>query len=435
MKTSIYTLLSIILFTLGLRAEGSEGIKFFKGSWAEAQALAEREGKLLFVDFYAVWCGPCKKMEKQVFTKPEVGAYFAKHFVAMQIDAERPENLELAKRYKVEAFPTLAFIRPSGEAVSIATGYLEVAELLKEARTATGEVLSFDKLYEQYKKDKDNLALQQELLQQAPSFLSAQEGLEAEKWAVRLRKLYQGYVRAKMGPELINKADYIIISTLGEDGDELSEEILDFMNKNLSTWLIQVGEPVAYYIVEKNDAKMEALAKEGKAKYLEYLERIKTEYQKAYAVLPLKQLSPYQKAEIYYKALLQIYKHKDVKLYLELMNEYFARLGEDAKATDYGKAAQDLYYAAASRLDAPAHKQAIVWLEKGLTAQLDVMDRLNLLTMIGDSYRELKEYDEAQKRYNQAYVESAQLEGMEMAQQMVQFKIKQKIAELELLRK
>ncbi len=431
----ILLFLSLMLCFVGLKAQDGKGIKFFKGTFAEAQALAAKENKLLFVDFYAVWCGPCKKMEKYVFTDEKVGTYFAKHFVSLKIDAEKPEHVELAKKYKVESFPTLGFIRPDGQAVAITTGYLDVEELIKEARTATGDIMSFDKLYEVYKKDKNNLSLQQELLQQAPSFLSAQDGINAEKWAVRLRKLYQGYIKAKMGPDLINKTDYLIISSLGEDGDELSEQILDFMNKNLSTWIDAVGQPAAYYIIEKNDAKMEALAKEGKTRYLEYLEKVKGEYKDAYAVLPLKKVSPYDKAEKYYNALLQVYKNKDVALYLRLMNEYFSMLGEDASATDYGKAAQDLYYAAGSHLDADAHKQAIKWLEIGLNAQMDIMERLNFITMMGDSHKALKQYDLAQQKYNQAYAESLQLENMEMAQQMVQYKLKQKLTELELLRK
>lgn len=52
------------------------GIQFFEGSYAVALAKAKAENKLLFVDIYASWCGPCKRLKATTFRDPEVGAYF-----------------------------------------------------------------------------------------------------------------------------------------------------------------------------------------------------------------------------------------------------------------------------------------------------------------------------------------------------------------------
>ena len=54
----------------------AQGIQFDKGDWQEILAKAKEEDKLIFVDAYAAWCGPCKKMARDVFTKPEVGEFF-----------------------------------------------------------------------------------------------------------------------------------------------------------------------------------------------------------------------------------------------------------------------------------------------------------------------------------------------------------------------
>ncbi|WP_455261180.1 thioredoxin family protein, partial [Prevotella jejuni] len=92
----ILLLVSLLMMAVQLRAqqgtEAANGIKFFKGTFNEALVKAKQENKILFVDFYAVWCVPCKKMAKTVFTQEEVGKYFNEHFISLQLDAEKGEN-------------------------------------------------------------------------------------------------------------------------------------------------------------------------------------------------------------------------------------------------------------------------------------------------------------------------------------------------------
>ena len=113
------TSLVVALLAFSFVSAQEAGIRFFKGTFAEALAEAQRQNKPLFVDFYATWCVPCKKMEKTIFTQPEVGKFFNEKFVNLQMDAEAPENVEIAKKYKVEAFPTLGIIAPDGKAIQI----------------------------------------------------------------------------------------------------------------------------------------------------------------------------------------------------------------------------------------------------------------------------------------------------------------------------
>ena len=98
MKRYFCMLLVLISLTAGAQtqkateADNTKGIVFFNGNFNEALAQAKKENKVLFVDFYAVWCVPCKRMAKTVFTLDEVGRYFNQHFISIQIDAEKPEN-------------------------------------------------------------------------------------------------------------------------------------------------------------------------------------------------------------------------------------------------------------------------------------------------------------------------------------------------------
>ena len=62
--------------------------------------------------------------------------------------------------------------------------------------------------------------------------------------------------------------------------------------------------------------------------------------------------------------------------------------------------------AAGKSLKAKDHEVAIKWAEKALSQEDAVMDRVNYMVMIGDSYRELKNYTKAREYYNQAFAET-----------------------------
>ena len=429
----LFALICTVLALPAMAQEG-KGIQFFKGTFAQALAKAKSEGKPLFVDFYAVWCGPCKKMEKQIFTQPEVGEYFNKHFVAVQLDAEKPENVDVAKTYKVEAFPTLGIFDGEGKALSINVGYMNAQELMAMAKTAVGEVKGFEQLYKEYRQNPNDLTIQQDLLTLAPQFLTTQDGMDAEKWVVRVRKIYQTYIEKKMSDNsLINRKDYIIIGYLGGDDEETTYRLVDYISKNMDAWMAAVGEPAAYYVVEKNDERMLKLVKKGDESYKTYLEKIRTDYKKAYDVIKFTSATPYDKSRDYYNALFAIYKNKDVAQYLKLMRQYLATLGADANAADYAMAAQSLYYAAGNKLSAADHEQAIEWLKVAIPSEKVLMNKINYLVMVGDSYRELKKYNEAEQYYKQAYGESLQMGELEQAQQMIQASVLHKLSTLELL--
>ena len=70
----------------------AQGIDFFHGSYEEALKKARSENKGIFVDVYTSWCGPCKKMAREVFTQAGVGDYFNTHFVCLKLDAEKDKE-------------------------------------------------------------------------------------------------------------------------------------------------------------------------------------------------------------------------------------------------------------------------------------------------------------------------------------------------------
>ncbi len=112
MKNIFTALLILVLGAVQLQAEG---IEFFEGSWKEALEKAEKEDKLIFVDAYTTWCGPCKRMAKDIFPLKEVGEFYNANFINMKMDMEKGEGRTIRSKYGVNAFPTFLFVNGSGE--------------------------------------------------------------------------------------------------------------------------------------------------------------------------------------------------------------------------------------------------------------------------------------------------------------------------------
>ena len=102
-------LVVFVLQTPVIQAQNKKGIHFFEGTWAEAVAEAKKQNKNIFLDGYTTWCGPCKKMTKEIFTTDKVGNYYNEHFICVKKDMEKGEGIDLAKKYSINKFPTFVF--------------------------------------------------------------------------------------------------------------------------------------------------------------------------------------------------------------------------------------------------------------------------------------------------------------------------------------
>lgn len=125
----LFLLISTMLFS-------QDGIKFGKQSFAQTLQQAKKENKLIFLDAFASWCGPCKLLDKNVFPKKEVGDYFNANFLNLHIDMEKGEGIEIAKKYSIYSYPTLLFIDGDGKVVYKAAGYMSPQELISIAKEA-----------------------------------------------------------------------------------------------------------------------------------------------------------------------------------------------------------------------------------------------------------------------------------------------------------
>lgn len=121
-------------------------------SWAEAREKAQKEHKLIFIDCYTSWCGPCKWMEKNVFIQPAVYNYYNANFINLKVDMEKGEGIEMKKKYNVLSYPTYLFVNDKGEIIHRTASRMSMEEFLAEAKTAGDPKKNSAALKEKYEK-------------------------------------------------------------------------------------------------------------------------------------------------------------------------------------------------------------------------------------------------------------------------------------------
>jgi len=119
--------LALVAFTFAFnsskKSSSEEGIQFNVKTLKEAMAESKKTGKLIFVDCYTNWCGPCKRMAATSFVDPAVGKVFNKQFINLKMEMEKDaEGPEMARMYRVQAYPTLLVLDKDGKVVKQLVG-------------------------------------------------------------------------------------------------------------------------------------------------------------------------------------------------------------------------------------------------------------------------------------------------------------------------
>lgn len=118
-------------------------------SFAEAQKAAQQEKKLIFVDFYTSWCGPCKNMANNVFPQKKVGDFMNEKFVCVKYDAEK-EELDLVSKSKITAYPTFVIFNADGTEVNRKVGGASVEGFLADMDRLSNADLTPEKIRARY---------------------------------------------------------------------------------------------------------------------------------------------------------------------------------------------------------------------------------------------------------------------------------------------
>jgi len=115
MRASLYLPVAVLVSLTIVSSVFAQSRIRWTNNLHEAQQIAQRDGRLILIHFYTNWCGPCRKLEHDVFPRTDVAAAMMKNYVPVMIDAE--QFRDIAAHYRVDRFPMDVITDASGQVV------------------------------------------------------------------------------------------------------------------------------------------------------------------------------------------------------------------------------------------------------------------------------------------------------------------------------
>lgn len=412
---SLLRILLVLLF-LGGRYAAAQEILFVEGSIDEVLEEAGKEGKPVFVDFFATWCGPCKAMESEVFSCPEVASYYNERFVCYQVDVDKERKL--MQKYNVTSMPTSIFLNSEGKELRRIVGVVPADRLLHVGQEVTGERKPYPELYKEYQGNKSDLDLARELLLEAPSHVR-EAGKAAALWQKRAFELFGEYLTARGLADMVTAEDFRVL-VLYQQELERGDSVLNFVNAHVKEYERVVENPqmVWEYIISRQNSLVNALAIAGDTAYRQEIERVEGDMAYVYSQIKSPNLTVREALQLQADGNYALYAEKDEAKYLDMQDAYFERLGDRVSFADYQNAITVLVKARNGRLKDSSCERCIDWLVKAAQINLQPREQLDRLCLLGSCYHDLEELENAKGCFNQAFVLAMQLNDQQAQMQI-----------------
>ncbi|WP_144995422.1 thioredoxin family protein [Polystyrenella longa] len=126
-KTTLFLMALVLVFVLSaglLRGQSNSGKHgIWHSDFRKAYDEAKRTNRPLLIHFYADWCMPCQKMEKEVLSSRELSQLVNNDFVAVKINADHHQDV--VEHFSVKSLPSDVIIDPAGKVLLRNKGYLK----------------------------------------------------------------------------------------------------------------------------------------------------------------------------------------------------------------------------------------------------------------------------------------------------------------------
>lgn len=125
------------------------GVEFFSGSYDNLIREAKKQKKTIILDFWAAWCSPCQKLDKETFSDKDLGNYVNENFLVYKVDIDTFDGMEIVDRFAIDVFPTLIVFDSKLGQIGKFKGFYPPGYLHKELE----KIQSKHNLYPVIKKD------------------------------------------------------------------------------------------------------------------------------------------------------------------------------------------------------------------------------------------------------------------------------------------
>lgn len=231
--------IAFTLFIATVAIAQDKGIRFDHSSFAELKEKALSANKLIFIDAYTTWCGPCKFMAAKIFTDKAVADFYNANFINAKIDMEKGEGIKLAEQYEVLCYPNLLFIDGNGKLIHRVAGSMDAQNFINLGKKAMQTDSTFSFFVDKYEANKNN-----------PEFML--KYIEArDNTCLYSDDIAKTYLEAQKEDALFSKPNWqIILNHVNDMNDKTFKFVVEHKDKYVELYTKEDVDPKIDYVLK-----------------------------------------------------------------------------------------------------------------------------------------------------------------------------------------